>query len=154
MEPQVRVLGSLQGGILHLSTDGGSSNTLRAQPLLKVFSGGVAVNFGDDGVFKGVGLVSSVPGPQTVPRAEAFAPIITLQALNLPPAAAWDTDASYVPKNANHLPFEEELGSQSVFAGLHEDIWHAIKSLIDDSRLPLPQQVPSHVEFSESGVSF
>ena len=49
-----------------------------------------------------------------------------------PTVPAWDTDASYVSRNASNLAYEEELGSQSVFACLHGDVWHAIKTRAQD----------------------
>ncbi len=74
-------------------------------PLVKVFSGGVVVSFDDLGHIKGVGLVfGTVPGTQSVPRAEAFAPLLTLQGLNLEGnVSEWHSDASYVVANSRKL---------------------------------------------------
>ena len=97
---------------------------------------------------KGVGLVfAEVPGPQTVPRAEVWAPVVSLQALNLrTPLNKWDTDAQYVVSNSLKLAQHEEAHpTKGPLAGAHGDIWSKVKHLLVQGAVPLPTKVISHV---------
>ena len=99
-------------------------------------------------------VFSSVPGfdLQTVPRAEVWAPVVSLQSLDLAvgQVAKWDVDASYVQDNCckvdSKLPFHK-----SIFAGRHGDIWSQVKTLIGSGSLPIPSKVTSHLPISSVG---
>ena len=143
------VVGDLSGNNLMLAGDGGGTPK-RPDPLFKVFSGGAVISWGDDFEIKGVGMVmSSVPSQyQTVPRAEVFAPLITLQALNLEPTrvGSWCSDSTYVTINSNKLATLHPNGlRKSCLNSKHGDIWASLQEFLCNGSLPLPTKVEGHV---------
>jgi hypothetical protein len=89
-----------------------------------------------------VGCVfSSVPkvSLQTVPRAEAWAPFVTLSALGLEPGnvKTWGTDASYVTTKFSRVLEPIRTQGKGPLAGTHGDIWEDIKKLLCSRSLSL-----------------
>ena len=103
-------------------------------------SGAAFVNWDSDITIKGIGLVfGEVPNPrlQTVPRAEAWAPLMGLQALNLNFGClgTWDTDATYVTSNVPKLWGSDR--QKGPLCGVHGDVWTEYKTLVSEGSLVL-----------------
>ena len=128
------VAGDLNGNNLHLSTDGGGVDPrFRSKISFKVGAGAIVVNWDGIDSIKGVGIVfGEVPNPymQTVPRAEVWAPVMGLQALdlNLSNIRKWDVDASYVATNAAKVRHGVEP-RRGPLSGSHWDIWQELIDL-------------------------
>ena len=90
-----------------------------------------------------------VPGGlQTVPRAEVWGPLVSLQSLNLEtPCSKLDTDANYVISNSLKLLHNEEVHpTKGPLAGAHGDIWSSIQQLLQRGSIPIPTKVESHLK--------
>ena len=158
MSTAVFVDGYLSGVHLHGSSDGAGPPRFACPLTARVGSGGVVVKWGEDNLVKGIGLVfSSVPrfDSQTVPRAEAWAPVVTINSLDLRmgQVSNWDADASYVVKNC-HKVLEVDPGfKQGPIAGRHGDVWASLKDLLCEGKMVLPTKVSSHLPIEAVGTS-
>ena len=132
LEPQIETVtvGDISGNLV-LGTDGGSSTYHPiGSPLYRVFSAGVILKFDDTNHILGAGLVfSTAPGPtsQTVPRSELFAPIVTLQGLDLAATTKvshWCSDASYVVNNSRKHDLTHPISlRKGPLSSRHGDLW-------------------------------
>ena len=77
-------------------------------------------------------VIASTPGKQTVPRAEAWAPIAASRASNVPPGAvaSWYADASYVTNGIAKLEMQSlDTGAVAspLMSGANGDLWVHLK---------------------------
>ena len=157
LQTRTIIQGDLTPGDLHLSADGaGPCQKYRCKLLFKVGAGAVVVNWESEYSIKGIGLLfGEVPNPrlQTVPRAEVWAPIMGLQALdlNFGDVSKLDSDASYVVTNAAKLSNEDPR--KGPLAGVHGELWHECQSLFREGSLTVPTKVTSHLALEEVGKS-
>lgn len=91
---------------------------------------------------------------QTIPRGEAFAPLATLQALNLSSnITTWACDASYVVQNSHKLALQPQELRKTCLSSRHGDVWHCLQSYLSSGVLPLPTKVKSHIDFGSRSMS-
>lgn len=138
-------------GPLWLGADAGGSDR-RSKVTCKVGVGGVVISWvPDTQVIRGIGIVfSNLPeSAQTVPRGEAYAPLVTLQALDLAQASfhKWACDAACVVQKSHKLLHHPQELRKTCLASRHGDIWFSLYEYLFSGTLPLPTKVKSHVDF-------
>lgn len=143
------------GGSLYTDGSGGSSRHI-PKALRRVGAG--AVSFQTETIEgKPAGLqqnnfaltASSVPGKQTVPRAELFAAIAGVEGqcwqTDDQSFSAWTVDAKYVSEGwARKDTTRKSSFGRSFGAGANTDLWQAIEAPGVEARLPAPKWVKSH----------
>ena len=128
-------------------TDGSGGPQWIVPPLRRVGAGGAAVQLSADPltsnepiIVQSVGLIfASVPGRQTVPRAETWAGSVTLAA-SPPTVRRWWVDAAYTVGGAR------PAARRSRTEGANGDVWVALLENIDTApQLPGPSKVKAHL---------
>ena len=90
----------------------------------------------------------SAPRHQTVPGSEVYAPLMTLEGLDLEASRIhkWHSDAGYVVSNGSKLINTEFEGLRNSFlSSKHGDVWQGIHSYLQEGKLPICRKVTRHV---------
>ena len=149
-EQQQDTIGNFAGAAAssgEVFTDGSGGPQWIVPPLRRVGAGGAAVQLSADPltsnepiIVQSVGLIfASVPGRQTVSRAETWAGSVTLAA-SPPTVRRWWVDAAYTVGGAR------PAARRSRTEGANGDVWVALLENIDMApQLPGPSKVKSHL---------
>ena len=154
--------GGNEGRRCELFTDGSGGPRFVHKSIQQVGAGAAWLNIATTGegadYIESVGIVcSSVPGRQTVPRAETHAPLCVRRVLQHSHARgcaafdAWEADATYVTSGvAKHLA---RANGQSLATGVNGDVWSQLEGMVDDGSLPVPVKVKAHTSLAEASLS-
>ena len=117
------------GGADVYSDGAGQPRTVDAPDFAaRVGAAAVAVDWGDDDEVRGIeACLTSVPGSQTIPRAETFGATRGAQLPAAPDGATYHVDATYVVNGAKQLRWAGEHSTPTLLQGRNADLWAAFR---------------------------